>query len=225
MRQLHQPIALRVSNLGFWVAVTIVGTLPLPINPALAQPTVDALPPPPPFQPLEASPTPSPSAPFTPIEQTFQATPMPPEVTPISYRVIVNGDSPLLLQQVQRLEPQAFVARHREQPVIQVGAFTQESNARQKIAMLQAQGIQAEIVTATPSSGFFVVIPGKREDLPGIRDRVLQLGIEGGKVTEQESPLGPHVRVGPFESRVTADSQKQLLRESGGLDARLYYQR
>jgi hypothetical protein len=80
--------------------------------------------------------------------------------------------------------------------------------------------------TETSSRGraYFVVIPGSRNDLPDIADRVMQLGVRRDAVYERSGPRGPHVAVGPFDERGKADRWSNYLR-SVGMDARVYFGR
>jgi hypothetical protein len=80
--------------------------------------------------------------------------------------------------------------------------------------------------TETPTTGraYFVVIPGARNDLPEIADRVMQLGVTRNAVYERSGPRGPHVAVGPFDERGKADRWSNYLR-SVGMDARVYFGR
>ena len=73
------------------------------------------------------------------------------------YLVFVNGDSPLLLEQIQQVEPEAFRRQHEGRTVIQTGLFLQRQNAQQQVAQLGYQGIgaeikQIEVATAPPIS-------------------------------------------------------------------------
>jgi cell division protein FtsN len=64
--------------------------------------------------------------------------------------VIISGDSPLLLQQVRRVVPTAFVAQYQGRRVIQAGTFATLANAQRHIATLQAHGLAASVLTAAP---------------------------------------------------------------------------
>ncbi|MDJ0705830.1 MAG: hypothetical protein QNJ46_21390 [Leptolyngbyaceae cyanobacterium MO_188.B28] len=234
------------------------------------------------------------------IAQVFDALPPPPseggfpaslpaEVFSQRYLVFVNGDSPLLLEQVQRVEPGAFRRKHEGRTVIQAGLFSLPQNAQQQRAQLASQGIGAEIeevevavappaavgppvaqptslpptptdfpsdaipipvmaapdnsvefgqppdfaATAIPpppsgafsnNSPYYVVIPGASHQLDVIRNQVLQLGGAAYNVQIRERPRGPHVSVGPFESRRTAENWNDYLRESG-LNSRVFFDR
>jgi hypothetical protein len=61
--------------------------------------------------------------------------------------VIVNGDSPLLLSQVQSVATGASIQEYNGQRFIQAGLFDNPSLAQQQVSTLATQGIGAEIVT------------------------------------------------------------------------------
>ncbi|HEY9648508.1 MAG TPA: hypothetical protein V6C88_19165, partial [Chroococcidiopsis sp.] len=79
-----------------------------------------------------------------------------------SYLVVVNGNSPLLLEQVRSVESGAFVQNYDGRAIIQAGRFSEPTRANQQAAALASQGIGAEVVVmpgqqfaAAPySSGF-----------------------------------------------------------------------
>jgi hypothetical protein len=170
--------------------------------------------------------------------------PIPPRNTRDSalrlYRVDIFGDSPLLLSQVQRIEPEAFLRQ--DEGVIQAGVFADEFNAQSRVRALRAQGFQARVTTITAGGSanprgqisdrntrqrrldqsYFVVIPADAEELPDIAAQVVQLGMRRSAVTQRESPRGPHVAVGPFGNRGDADRWSSYFR-SVGMDARVYF--
>ncbi|MEB3230884.1 MAG: hypothetical protein VKJ64_07745 [Leptolyngbyaceae bacterium] len=128
---------------------------PQPSQPAastrlLAQQVVDRLPPPPPIPDLQLPPA-SPVVPMGsgPTEDG--------EATGELYMVYVDGDSPLLLEQVQQVEPSATIQPFEGQTVILVGMFDRASAANQQIERLDERGIQADVaavsrVVLTPSA-------------------------------------------------------------------------
>jgi hypothetical protein len=221
----------------YLAVVPFLGLLPLSLvalaRPTLAQEVSQILPPPPDVRMIDSTVVPASDLPFIPIDKTFQAPAAAPglqERSAAGYRVIVNGNSSMLLQQVQRVEPKAFISDYKGRKVIQTGVFSNQTNAQQQVSTLQAQGIQAEVLSSATSnpiqpSAYLVVVPGRRENLSNIRAQIIQLGADQQTVIEKTSPLGPHVEVGPFSDRQTAEEWNQLLRKSGGLDARVYYTR
>jgi hypothetical protein len=78
-------------------------------------------------------------------------------------------------------------------------------------------------------NAFFVVIPGRSADLTDIAVRVTQLvgglGVSENAIVERDSPLGPHVIVGPFVDRQTAFRWDSYFRSFGLADSRVYYRR
>lgn len=230
--------------LGSWLVAFPVSTV---AQQRLPEPRIfDELPPSSPIPSLDGPSAPLPSAfPNTRPEREldFQA-PQPPTPTrtPVStlrlYRVDIFGDSPLLLSQVQRIEPDAFVRG--DEGVIQAGVFADEYNARSRVQVLEAQGFQARVTTTTAGGdtvtgrpisdrperrfeqAYFVVIPGEVRELREIAAQVVQSGIRRSAVTQRESPRGPHVAVGPFGDRGDADRWSSYFR-SVGMDARVYF--
>ncbi|MFQ3634659.1 MAG: hypothetical protein SNJ57_02365 [Cyanobacteriota bacterium] len=65
------------------------------------------------------------------------------------YVVIVNGNSPLLLSQVQQVAPDAGLQSYQGQQVIQVGVFGEEWAALQQVQALATQGITAQVVAVS----------------------------------------------------------------------------
>lgn len=78
------------------------------------------------------------------------------------------------------------------------------------------------IPDSVASRSYFVVIPGNSRDLPNIAAEVIRLGISKSAVSQREAPRGPHVAVGPFNSRKEADRWSNYFR-SLGMDARIYF--
>ena len=71
------------------------------------------------------------------------------------YLVYVNGDSSLLLEQVRKVEPQAFVRFLDERNVIQAGLFNERKDAKKRVESLKSIGVRAnvtqiEVVSAIP---------------------------------------------------------------------------
>jgi hypothetical protein len=119
------------------------------IAPVAAQ---QALPPPPSVPDLAPLPSLQPVNPLMgtmtpPQEAIFQAPAQVPN-SAASYQVLVNGDSPYLLQQIQRVDASAFLREHQGKRMIQAGVFSTSVEAQQRVAMLNQQGIGAQVVTA-----------------------------------------------------------------------------
>lgn len=167
------------------------------------------------------------------------------------YRVDIDGDSLLLLSQVRQIEPQAFV-RQRDgviQAGVFADRYNAESRVRvlaaqgirAQVTAIASSGTPWAIATGTDAQldstlsvasdlpqyevalrGYFVVIPGERSDLPNIAAEVIRLGVTESAVSQREAPRGPHVAIGPFESRKDADRWTNYFR-SAGMDARVYF--
>ncbi|MBE9177605.1 hypothetical protein IQ268_03310 [Oculatella sp. LEGE 06141] len=140
-----------VMTTGSWIATpAYAGTTGDRL--LLAQQVIDGLPPPPPLifeqpaqqpvQPLNSPPAGTPLVPR--VDTPAQASPQQ------RYLVYVNGDSPLLLAQVRKVESGAFLQTYQERQVIQAGLFSEQTSAERQAATLASQGIVAEVI---PISG------------------------------------------------------------------------
>ncbi|MFM7427080.1 MAG: hypothetical protein ACKO7W_19125 [Elainella sp.] len=96
----------------------------------LAQQVMDGLPPPPP-----GSQTPTYQA------QQYQ-----------QYMVVVNGNSQILLSQVQAVQPSASVQDYNGQQFIQAGVFSDLTTAQQQVTTLAASGIEAQVMAVAPAA-------------------------------------------------------------------------
>jgi hypothetical protein len=239
----HSISGLFKNRFAFLIAIACILSFS-PIKRAAAQVSSDInLPPAPPPAPLVSPselPTVSPNN-VVPIpgEKVFQAPsanpPLtaPPAASLNQYRVFVNGDSPLLLQEVRRVESGAFIQRLDGRRVIQVGVFRTEANAQQQVAKLAAQGISSQIAvggTGLPiggnsARGYYVVVPGSRSTLPELRARAIRLGVQQNSIQLRDRPLGPHVAIGPFSQIGEAETMQRYLRDKGSLDTRVFFDR
>jgi len=133
--------------------LALLALLPITTTaPALAQQVIDGLPPAPlpPSQPYStpaAAPSVSVPPPTTAAPAVAPAAAMP--INP-SYVVIVDGNSPLLLSQVQQVEPGATVVPLEGRSLIQAGVFSTEAEAAQQMQRLADRGILSRVVAATP---------------------------------------------------------------------------
>ncbi len=176
----------------------------------------------------------SPSASFTPRELDFKAPVASPASTNSNYLVYVNNTSLVTLQQVQQLEPKAFVRQYNGQSVIQAGVFSKGSNAQELAKKLQSQGIDVRLVSLATgeetdfgeSQSYFVVIPANREDLPLVAGKVRQMQIDiPVNISQKDQPRGSHVKIGPFLERSQAERLNRYMVDSGLRNARVYYGR
>ncbi len=160
-----------------------------------------------------------------------------------SFLVFVNGDSALLLQQVQRFEPAATYATFRGRTVIQLGYYPDEAAARQVVEMLRSQGLIAnihnpqtnqvisglEVAIAAPMPqpefprAYYLLIPGLVEELQPLATRLTQMGIPDARITVRQMPLGGFVSLGPFKTTSAAFSTLDRLQGAGLTRVRLYY--
>ncbi|MCT7951917.1 hypothetical protein NG798_19120 [Ancylothrix sp. C2] len=162
----------------------------------------------------------------------------------LRYRVFVNGNSRLLLEQVQKIAPDAFTRQDGQRDVIQAGAFDNRRDARERVQELENIGIQARIQEgAVPitsynpnrpndqwdydSTGYFVVIPAPERNLQDIQEQVRRLALrqqqDDPAVRWRNQPRGSHVIVGPFDDRAIAERWNRYLKDFGLSNARVYY--
>lgn len=190
---------------------------------------------------LEPSPaqlpsSPDSSAPAAPVNSTVPSTL--PRSTSVpaaeTFLVYVNGSSPLMLDQVKRVEPTAFRKQHDGRTVIQAGQFYNRANAQRRAEELQSQGIRAEVAQASGAGGrqsqsvkgYYVVIPAGDRTILLIRDQVTRLadGLQV-KIDKRDEPYGQHLAVGPFASYDAARNWTRYLKEFDINNARVYYGR
>ena len=72
-------------------------------------------------------------------------------------------------------------------------------------------------------AAYFVVIPGKSEDLPKIAEQIILLGVPETGVYQRHSPFDPKVAVGPFSNPEIAKRWQHYLRDFGLSHAQIYY--
>ncbi|VXD23551.1 conserved hypothetical protein [Planktothrix serta PCC 8927] len=73
------------------------------------------------------------------------------------------------------------------------------------------------------NAAYFVVIPGKREDLPKIAEQVILLGVPETGVYQRDSLFEPKVAVGPFFNADIAKRWLHYLRDFGLSQAQIYH--
>lgn len=71
--------------------------------------------------------------------------------------------------------------------------------------------------------GYFVVIPGNRQELPRLIQEAIDAGIPARQIFTREEPFGPHVAIGPFPDRTTAEQESGYLQKFGLVDARIHF--
>ncbi|MBW4521775.1 MAG: hypothetical protein KME16_19005 [Scytolyngbya sp. HA4215-MV1] len=239
--RIYQPTDFGIRTLAI---APVLGILTIAANLSLVLPAIaqQALPPPPPLQDFNTSRLNPPDGttgnrdlPLVPVDKVYEAPQNPANsVAPrstIAYKVIVSGNSPSLLEQIQQVESKAFVTQYQGRSVIQAGAFTNKDSAHWQAEMLKARGIQSEVVgsgsqsVSSPDRGYLIVIPGGQAELPTIRTQVVKLGVNAQNVLEKDSHLGTYVQVGPFSDRQTAEAWNRMLLNAGLANARVYYGR
>lgn len=146
------------------------------------------------------------------------------------YRVVVESDNPFVLQRVRVVQPDAFIQNLNGRRVIQVGTFNDEANARQQVSRLSAQGIYAQITggglqAGNPQRGYYAIVPGNQSEVQNYRNRAIRLGISPSVARIRNRPLGLHLAVGAFSDENEAERVVRYLRDRGGMDARLFYNR
>lgn len=165
-----------------------------------------------------------------------------------NYVVYVDNFNPQFLARVQQVVPDAFRRNLGAREVIQVGAFGDEFNARQWVRLLAAEGIRAQVGTTdgsnvafgntnTPllpnqpiappmtSQAYYVVIPGGRDRLESLSDRLNQVVRGEVPVQQRSGPLGSHMAVGPFSDRRDAERWNRTLQAAGINNTRVFYSR
>lgn len=106
----------------------------------LTQQVIDGLPPPPPIPDLQV-----------PEEERLPqgSGPDAAEVSGELFMVYVNGDSPLLLEQVRQVDPTATLQVHEGQQVILAGLFDRSGTAIDRIEQLGQRGIEANMASVS----------------------------------------------------------------------------
>ena len=152
-----------------------------------------------------------------------------------TYRVEVPGDTPIMLAQVKRIEPTAFVRSG--EGTIQAGLFSEENNARERVEELEGYGLKARIIQVEPEAvsfleteelvrdrGYYLIIPAQKEEFGVITSLATDLGIEENQITTGLFDKGSHVAIGPFAYRRDAELWNGQLRYLQ-MDARIYFNR
>lgn len=101
------------------------------------------------------------------------------------------------------------------------GAYTPPPPAQMAAPTVAA----TPVATVVPAAPYYVVIPGRLEDLPSISSRVIQLGAPPDRVQQRQSPHGPHVAIGPFQDRGLAQQWNGYFRGEGFNASRVFFDR
>jgi hypothetical protein len=156
------------------------------------------------------------------------------------YLVYVDSNNPQQLQQIRSIEPGAFYRQVQGRSIIQVGVFSKQPNALERVRELQSYGINnarvlslnngQEIPSANPNiensrnqKYYYVAIPASERELPDIENRIRGNIRENASVMRRNQPRGSHVAVGPFLKRSQAEQWNSYLLNLGFGNARVYY--
>ena len=98
------------------------------------------------------------------------------------YGVYGNGDSPLLLEVVQQVQPGAIVQKYRNRRIIDAGIYFNQTEAEQVLLNLKRNGITGQIILFKPGENFSntnpaipIVIPPDKTDI-----EILETSIPSG---------------------------------------------
>lgn len=195
-------------------------------------------------QPFPQLPVPAQQPPFSPgpIPQ-FEVPPAPPQFPPLPsskrYVVYIPTNNPIVLAQVRLIEPEAFIKDWDGRTVIQAGMFVNNSNAYRRARELELLvGIRSAIETIEPlspaiataaaadtslgiSNPYFVVIPGNPNEFSRITTQLTTAGIAFQEISVRTVPFGPHLAIGPYPNRITAQQESGYIRNFG-IDARVH---
>jgi len=165
------------------------------------------------------------------------------------YVVYVDNGNSRLLQQVRRVEPKALLRQYQGRSVIQAGTFNKPDNAQRRLRQLADNGINGVRIVSSNgqeipypdrnypdrnypdrnypgnnrSNYYYVVIPGRSQDLAIIEDRIRSKIGQRAVILQRNQPLGSHVAVGGFTKRSDAEQWNTYLRNLGFGNARVYY--
>jgi hypothetical protein len=153
----------------------------------------------------------------------------------IRYLVYVNSRSSELLQQIQRLNPEAGFGMFRGEQIIQAGLFRQRGAAERRSRQLADQGISSQIAAVrvrdqSPFSAsnarngsYYVVIPGSEGTLDDAMATVQANVSPGTEIQRRDRPRGLHLAIGPFRDREMAQRLSDRLRRRGLSQTRVHY--
>jgi hypothetical protein len=165
------------------------------------------------------------------------------------YVVYVDNGNRVLLQQVRRVEPTALLRQYQGRSVIQAGTFSKADNAQRRLSELVSNGINGVRIVSSNgqdipypdrnypdrnypdrnypgnnrSNYYYVVIPGRSQDLPTIEDKIRRNLGQRAVILQRNQPLGSHVAIGGFTQRADAEQWNSYLRNLGFGNARVYY--
>ncbi|SKB12088.1 conserved exported hypothetical protein [Planktothrix sp. PCC 11201] len=144
------------------------------------------------------------------------------------YGVYVNGESPLLLEVVQQVQPGAMIQRYNNRSIIDLGIYFNQSEAQKLIADLKSQGVQGEIINLKSGEDFNnpirvnpMVIPPDQTDIKVIRTSIpsgqipitTDLGLYQVYVSPTSNSLSAVRQISP--NARTSTYQGQLIIQAG----------
>jgi cell division protein FtsN len=134
---------------------------------------------------------------------------------------------------VRRINPNADYGIFQGQQIIQAGLFSNRSAAELRSRQLADEGITSGIAAVVVASegtsasegeaAYYVIIPGSTRELDDLAATVRTFVDAGTPVTQRDRPLGPHIAIGPFSQRNTAERLSDRLRDEGLRQTRVYY--
>jgi len=167
-----------------WMVAIALSTPLLATSPAGAQQIIDGLPPAPlPSSQPYSPPSSAPSVTVPPLNA--QPTAPVGAQTARSYIVVVDGDSPLLLSQVQQVDAAASVVSLEGRSLIQAGIFQNEADAAQRVQQLATRGIGSRVVAAVP------IAQAAPESLPTTQAAASPNAVEGFPIPDLPSTSVP----------------------------------
>ena len=141
----------------------------------------------------------------------------------------VVGGTQSILAQVKTIEPQAFIRSG--EGVIQVGSFSNLTNAEQlrrqliiqdlSAYVIQVDAPQVAVAKVSRPGNYSIVIPSSRRRSKRLVRRIVKSGIDADRVVRRKAKRGFSVEVGPFLWKQEAEYWHTYFR-SLGMDARLY---
>lgn len=159
---------------GFFLLPATSWAIPPQISPQSLLAQYPATPLPPPRVPADRPFLPPPPA------QPYTPSPLPDSRLPASrYTVYINGDSPLLLQIVRKVEPAASIWLYKKRRVIDGGTFSNESDAQQRVAQLQSLGVRAQITNYHDGEEFSALVPSQQPSFPPVQGPPLPSAPQG----------------------------------------------
>jgi len=144
------------------------------------------------------------------------------------YGVYVNGESPLLLEVVQQIQPGAMIQRYNNRSIIDLGIYFNQSEAQKLIEDLKRQGVKGEIINFKSGEDFNnpipvnpMVIPPDQTDIKLIRTSIpsgqipitTDLGLYQVYVSPTTASLSAVRQISP--NAITSTYQGQLIIQAG----------